>query len=77
MTDLILYKNSYMNFNVTILDCTYVTIGNNCLFGPDCKIIAVTHPLVEREFEKELTQPVKVNIIPIFSCIFCLFIFIF
>ena len=69
-------KNSSANFNLTILDCTYVTIGNNCLFGPDCKIIAVTHSLVEREFEKELTQPVKVNIIPVFSCIFCLFIFI-
>ncbi|OUM60562.1 hypothetical protein PIROE2DRAFT_13643 [Piromyces sp. E2] len=50
-----------INFNLTILDCTYVTIGNNCLFGPDCKIIAVTHPLVEREFEKELTLPVKIG----------------
>ncbi|ORX50051.1 trimeric LpxA-like protein [Piromyces finnis] len=46
--------------NISI-DCTYVTIGDNCLIGPDCKIIAVTHPLVEREFEKELTLPVKIG----------------
>jgi acetyltransferase-like isoleucine patch superfamily enzyme len=33
----------YANFNLTILDCSLVTIGNRCMFGPNVSIFAATH----------------------------------
>ncbi|KAF7564848.1 WbbJ, Acetyltransferase (isoleucine patch superfamily) [Pyrenophora tritici-repentis] len=33
----------YSNFNLTILDCSLVTIGNRCMFGPNVSIFAATH----------------------------------
>lgn len=51
------------NYDNIILDCTHVTIGDDCLFSPGCKIISVTHPLdfnVRKNIGKEYTKPVKV-----------------
>ncbi|KAI4653544.1 hypothetical protein J4E93_001310 [Alternaria ventricosa] len=36
-------KRFYANFNLTILDCSLVTIGNRCMFGPNVSIFAATH----------------------------------
>ncbi|KAI4956091.1 hypothetical protein J4E91_000301 [Alternaria rosae] len=33
----------FANFNLTILDCSLVTIGNRCMFGPNVSIFAATH----------------------------------
>ncbi|KAF2643256.1 trimeric LpxA-like protein [Massarina eburnea CBS 473.64] len=33
----------YSNFNLTILDCSLVTIGDRCMFGPNVSIFAATH----------------------------------
>jgi acetyltransferase-like isoleucine patch superfamily enzyme len=33
----------YANFNLTILDCSLVTIGDRCMFGPNVSIFAATH----------------------------------
>lgn len=36
-------KRFYSNFNLTILDCSLVTIGDRCTFGPNVSIFAATH----------------------------------
>ena len=36
--------NSYLNFNVSILDCVPVYIGDNVLIGPDCALLTPSHP---------------------------------
>lgn len=55
----------YMNFDCIILDCGNVIVGDDCLFGPACKIITPTHPLdfnMRKDFGPELARPVKVII---------------
>ncbi|HMC01653.1 MAG TPA: sugar O-acetyltransferase [Flavobacteriaceae bacterium] len=53
--------NVFMNFNCCILDVAPVTIGNNCMFGPNVQIYTATHPLEAearnsgREFAKSIT----------------------
>lgn len=37
--------NFYSNFNLTILDCAKVTIGDNCMFGPNASIFTAGHPV--------------------------------
>ncbi|CDR42918.1 CYFA0S10e03818g1_1 [Cyberlindnera fabianii] len=37
--------NFYANFNLTILDCSVVKIGNNCMTGPNVTITCATHPV--------------------------------
>jgi len=38
-------ENFYANFNLVILDCASVKIGDNALIGPDVGIYAAGHPL--------------------------------
>lgn len=38
-------NNVEMNFGCIILDCVPVTIGDNCLLGPNVQIYTVYHPL--------------------------------
>lgn len=37
--------NFYSNFNLTILDTSKVTIGNNCFIGPNVSIVCPIHPI--------------------------------
>ena len=37
-------KNLYINVNCTILDCTWVTIGDNVLIAPNVQIYTAPHP---------------------------------
>lgn len=37
--------NFYSNFNLTILDCSLVKIGNGVAFGPNVVIVGATHPV--------------------------------
>lgn len=37
-------KNLYINFNCTILDCNWVTLGDNVLMGPNVQIYTAYHP---------------------------------
>lgn len=39
----------YANFNLTILDCCPVTIGNNVFFGPNCTLATPIHPMCADE----------------------------
>lgn len=38
-------KKCYANFNLIVLDCCQVKIGNNVLFGPNCTIATPVHPM--------------------------------
>ena len=58
-------ENFYCNFNCTIYDAGKVTIGNNCMFGPNVTLCTATHPVKasERLNEKgeELSFPITVE----------------
>lgn len=41
--------NVFINYEMVILDCEKVTIGNNVMIGPQCTITAVGHPLDEEQ----------------------------
>ncbi|KAJ3150744.1 hypothetical protein HK101_001945 [Irineochytrium annulatum] len=41
-------KNCYFNFNVIILDCANVSIGDNVLFAPNVQVYTAGHPLDPR-----------------------------
>ena len=43
----------YFNFNLTILDCAKVIIGNDVFFGPNVMIATPIHPMLfsERKFK--------------------------
>lgn len=42
-------KNTFINFNFTCQDDTYVTIGENCDFGPNVTIVTPLHPMLSHE----------------------------
>ena len=42
-------KNFYSNFNCIILDQARVTIGDNCMFGPNVTIATTRHPMAADE----------------------------
>lgn len=42
-------ENSYANFNLTILDCCKVNIGNNVFIGTGVSIVTPVHPLRYQE----------------------------
>lgn len=53
----------YANFNLTILDCSLVTIGNRCMFGPNVSIFAATHEaeVQSRRDDVEYGRPVVIG----------------
>lgn len=38
-------SNFFANFRLTLLDCAKITIGDNCMFGPNVSIVTPIHPL--------------------------------
>lgn len=53
----------YSNYNLTILDCAKVTIGNNVFIAPNVGIYAVGHPIdsVMRKSGYEYCAPVTIG----------------
>ena len=54
----------YMNFGCVILDCAYVTIGNNVKFGPNVQLYAATHPTNPEERcspGKDIGKPITIG----------------
>ena len=39
-------KNVYANFGLTLVDDTYITIGDNCMFGPNVVLATAGHPIL-------------------------------
>jgi acetyltransferase-like isoleucine patch superfamily enzyme len=56
-------KRFYSNFNLTILDCSLVTIGDRCMFGPNVSIFAATHEVEvqSRRDDVEYGRPVTIG----------------
>lgn len=65
-------KNCYANFNLVILDCAPVTIGDDVFFGPNCSVVTPVHPLLNEErkqkikpdgtfYTEEYAKPIKIN----------------
>ena len=56
-------ENFYSNFNLVILDCAEVRIGNNALIGPDVGIYTAGHPVHPelRNQGYEFAFPVKIG----------------
>ena len=42
-------ENTYANFNLTVLDCAPVSIGDNVFFGPNVSILTPVHPICYKE----------------------------
>ena len=42
-------KNFFANFNFVVHDDAEVTIGDNCMFGPNVTIVTPVHPLLPEE----------------------------
>ncbi|EXJ78187.1 acetyltransferase [Capronia epimyces CBS 606.96] len=53
----------YANFNLTILDCGLVTIGDRVMFGPNVSIFAATHEteVQSRRDNVEFAKPVTIG----------------
>lgn len=65
-------KNCYANFNLTVLDTSPVTIGDNVFFGPNVSIVTPIHPLLAEErnlyqredgvwTDKEYSKPITIK----------------
>lgn len=56
-------SNVFFNANCVILDCNYITIGDNTMCGPAVQIYAASHPLIASERIKgpELGFPVTIG----------------
>ena len=65
-------KNCYANFNLTILDCCPVTIGDNVFIGSGVSIVTPVHPLLPNErkmylnergilTDREYAKPIKIE----------------
>lgn len=56
-------KGFYGNFNITFLDCTLITIGDNVLVGPNVTFTTATHPTdpTDRLNGVEFAKPIRVG----------------
>lgn len=54
-------ENFYANYNLTVLDCNKVKIGDNVLFGPNVTITAAGHP-IHPESRKKYEYGIPVTI---------------
>lgn len=55
-------KRFYANFNLTILDCALVTIGDRVMMGPNVSIFAATHETDVRSRRNNIEYAKPVNI---------------
>lgn len=56
-------ENSYANYNLTILDCNRVVIGDQVLIGPNVSLFTAGHPLdpAERIRDLEFAKPIVIG----------------
>ena len=55
-------ENFYANYNLVILDCAEVTIGDNVLIGPNVSLFTAAHPIhhKKREGDLEFSFPITI-----------------
>ena len=65
-------KNFYANFNLTVLDCCPVTVGDDVFIGPNCTLVTPVHPLRWQDrnvrfkedgtpFDYEYAKPIEIG----------------
>lgn len=56
-------ENFYANFGNTFLDTCPISIGDNCMFGPNVQLYTATHPLepVKRNSGLEFGKPIVIG----------------
>lgn len=56
-------RRFFANFNFTVLDEAYVTIGDDCFIGPNVSIYTACHSIdpVERNSRREWARPVSIG----------------
>lgn len=56
-------ENVFINFNCVLLDCSKITIGDNCMIAPGCQILTAYHPLEAklRNSGRELAAPITIG----------------
>ncbi|MBV7391403.1 chorismate mutase [Enterococcus alishanensis] len=56
-------ENFYTNYNSILLDICPITIGNNCMFGPNVQLYTASHPLKpgKRNSGLELGKPITIG----------------
>ena len=56
-------NNFYSNYNLIILDCNKVRIGNNVFIGPNCVISTANHPIdyKTRNEGLEIALPIEIG----------------
>jgi maltose O-acetyltransferase len=61
--NIIVGENFYVNFGCVILDCAKVTIGSNCMIGPQVGIYTACHPIdpIERISGIEFAKPITIG----------------
>ncbi|WP_440877358.1 sugar O-acetyltransferase [Thalassotalea sp. PLHSN55] len=62
-SNIYLGDNFFANFGCVILDCATVTIGDNCLVGPQVGIYTACHPLnpEQRNSGVEFSKPITIG----------------
>ena len=56
-------RNVFINYDCTILDGAFVTIGDNVKIGPKCQLYTPQHPMdhVDRRQPKETSYPITIG----------------
>ncbi len=56
-------ENTFINYNCVMLDAGGITIGKNCLIGPNCSFYTPQHPTdyIERREPKETPYPIHIG----------------
>lgn len=57
-------EKCFINTGMTIIDCAPVTVGARTLFGPNCELITVGHPVQDLEMRRsgwEIAEPITIG----------------
>ena len=49
-------KRCYANFNLLVLDCAPITIGDDVFFGANVSLLTPIHPLIEKERQMTIKE---------------------
>ncbi len=61
--NIIIGKGTFVNYNCTMLDTTFIKIGNYCQIGPNCQFYTPIHPsdYLERRKPVEFSKPITIG----------------
>ena len=61
-TQISIGDDTYINFNLTVLDEAPVTIGSHVFIGPGCSLLTAVHPLDAQERNKGIEKALPITI---------------